>query len=85
MRDSLNHMLDTVWTYLPNLAAATAILVGGWLVARILAAVVRRVLNRTELDNRLAAWIGGERGEALPIENMFGLSLIHISEPTRPY
>ena len=66
MQDSLNQMLETAWTYLPNLAAATAILVGGWLVARILAAVVRRVLNRTEMDNRLAAWIGGERGGRTP-------------------
>ena len=78
MQDSLNQMLETAWTYLPNLAAATAILVGGWLVARILAAVVRRVLNRTKLDNRLAAWIGGERGEALPIEKMFGKAVFYL-------
>ena len=78
MQDILNQMLETARTYLPNLAAATAILVGGWLVARILAAVVRRVLNRTKLDNRLAAWIGGERGEALPIENMFGKAVFYL-------
>ena len=78
MQDSLNQMLATAWTYLPNLAAAMAILVGGWLVARILAAVVRRVLNRTELDNRVAGWIGGERGDALPIENMFGKAVFYL-------
>ena len=78
MQDSLNQMLETAWTYLPNLAAATAILVGGWLVARILAAVVRRVLNRTEMDNRLAAWIGGERGEALPIEKILGKAVFYL-------
>ena len=78
MQDSLNQMLETAWTYLPNLAAATGILVGGWLVARILAAVVRRVLNRTEMDNRLAAWIGGERGEALPIEKILGKAVFYL-------
>ena len=78
MQDILNQMLETARTYLPNLAAATAILVVGWLVARILAAVVRRGLKRTEVDNRLAAWITGGRGDALPIENMFGKAVFYL-------
>jgi len=78
MQDILDQMLETVGTYLPNLAAATAILIVGWLVARILAAVVRRGLKRTEVDNRLAAWITGGRGDALPIENMFGKAVYYL-------
>ena len=78
MQDILNQMLETARTYLPNLAAATAILVVGWLVARILAAVVRRGLKRTEVDNRLAAWITGGRGDALPIETMFGKAVFYL-------
>jgi hypothetical protein len=45
---------------MPHLAGALAILIFGWLVARIVAAIVRRGLARTNLDNRLARWLMGE-------------------------
>jgi hypothetical protein len=70
MQDSFSQMLETAWAYLPSLAGALAILVGGWIVARVLAAVVRGGLRRTELDERLAGWMGGKSGEALPVENL---------------
>jgi mechanosensitive ion channel-like protein len=46
--------------YLPHLIGALAILVLGWLVARIVAAIVRGALRRTNLDNKLAHWLMGE-------------------------
>jgi hypothetical protein len=46
----------------PRLVAAVLILVVGWIVALVLAAVVRRVLHRTAVDNRLAAAVGGRPG-----------------------
>jgi mechanosensitive ion channel-like protein len=46
--------------YLPHLIGALAILVLGWLVARIVAAIVRGALRRTNLDNKLARWVTGE-------------------------
>jgi Mechanosensitive ion channel, conserved TM helix len=61
--DQLNQILGG---YLPQLIGALAILVLGWLVARIVAALVRSALRRTNLDNRLAQWLVGE---AVPIEN----------------
>lgn len=57
--------------FLPSLFGAIAILVIGWLVATALAAAVRGILNRTEIDNRIARWaMGDQQGESSspPIE-----------------
>ena len=42
----------------PNLLGAIAILVGGWLLATIVAWLFKAALSRTELDNRLARSMG---------------------------
>ena len=47
--------------FLPSLFGAIAILIIGWLVATALAAAVRGILNRTEIDNRIASWAMGDR------------------------
>ncbi|NNF13146.1 MAG: mechanosensitive ion channel [Gemmatimonadetes bacterium] len=77
MQSSLNDMLETTWSFLPNLAAATAILIGGWIVARILAVVVRGGLSRTELDNRMAAWLDGV-GEPFPVERVVSRGVFYL-------
>jgi len=52
---------------MPNLLAAIGILILGWIVATAVAFGVRGLLKRTQLDNRLAAWIMGQRpGERPP-------------------
>lgn len=51
----------TVQTWVPNLLAALAILVVGWLIAFGVAAAVRAVLSRTRLDDRLAGALSGHR------------------------
>lgn len=40
-----------------NLVVALLILVIGYIIARILGSVTRRILSRTKLDNRLADWL----------------------------
>ncbi|MFS8741645.1 mechanosensitive ion channel [Synechococcus sp. WC10meta] len=53
--------------FMPNLLAAIAILVLGWIVATVVAFGVRGLLKRTQLDSRLATWIMGQRpGERPP-------------------
>ncbi len=59
-------------TYLPRLLGALAILVAGWIIALVAAAVVRGVLRRTSLDNRLAQWIFGDRAQTVPVERGAG-------------
>ncbi|NJL23670.1 MAG: hypothetical protein HC895_27365 [Leptolyngbyaceae cyanobacterium SM1_3_5] len=53
-----------------NLLRALAILIIGLLIAAIAASIVRGILNRTNLDNRVARATTGSqrRGDAIPIE-----------------
>ena len=79
----MDHALDetgkVVSTYVPNLLGALAILVIGWLVARIIAALVAGALRRTQLDNRLARWIAGdEPGKAIPIEIWISRAVFYL-------
>jgi hypothetical protein len=76
LRNSLNALsdsfLDEVGGYLPNLVAALAVLVIGWLLALLVAKLVQAALRRTTIDNRVAAWVRGEEGEAPDIEPIIG-------------
>jgi len=58
------------WNLASTIAIAAAILLGGFLVAWALAGVVEGLLKRTELDNKLAAWVSGASNSASspPIE-----------------
>ncbi|MGB2926040.1 MAG: mechanosensitive ion channel [Limnothrix sp.] len=53
-----------------NIIKAIAILVVGWIVAVVIKSVVKGLLKKTELDNKLAGWItGSETGTTdIPIE-----------------
>ncbi len=56
-------------TGLLNLLWAILALVVGWIVALIARGVIRGVLHRTDIDNKIARSIAGEQGgESLPIE-----------------
>ena len=65
--------------YLPNLLAALAILVIGWLVALVVGALVRGTLHRTSLDNRVARWLMGDaKAEKLPVERYVGKAFYYV-------
>lgn len=51
--DSMLEGLREVFQWLPNLLAFLAVVLIGWIVARVLGAVVRKVLGRVGLDRRL--------------------------------
>ena len=76
---ALDETGKVVSTYVPNLLGALAILVVGWLVARIIAALVAGALRRTQLDNRLARWIAGdEPGKSIPIEIWISRAVFYL-------
>ncbi|MFQ4140889.1 mechanosensitive ion channel [Chlorogloeopsis sp. ULAP02] len=63
----VQNTFQQVTAFLPRLLGAVLILLIGWLIAAIAAAVTRSLLNRTRLDNRIAAGImGREDGRELP-------------------
>jgi len=72
LQDLWQQTLETLPSYLPNLMAALAILIFGWLGALIVAAIVRGALRRTTLDNRLAGWLVGEDTGTVEVERFAG-------------
>ena len=49
---------------------AILIFIIGWIIAAIIKGIVKKVLNSTDIDNKLAAAVTGQRGgESLPIES----------------
>jgi hypothetical protein len=75
----LERMAQLVGGYIPNLMAALAILIVGWLVALILSAIVRGALRRTTLDNRLARWVMGEAAaEGVEVERQVARGVYYL-------
>jgi len=79
MTDRLEEMARQMWAYGPQLLGALLILVAGWLVALVAAAIVRGALRRTSLDNRLAKWVlGEERAKEAHVEQMAGKVVFYL-------
>jgi hypothetical protein len=79
MQVILDQITRLVGAYIPNLIAALAILIVGWLVALIVSAIVRGVLRRTSLDNRLARWIMGEKAaEGVEMERQIARGVYYL-------
>ncbi len=60
MQDTWTQITEMLGTNLPGLLAALAVLIVGWLAAFIVAALVRSIMKRTQLDDRLALWLGDD-------------------------
>ncbi len=63
MNDLLANMLESTRAYAPNLLAALAILIVGWVLAAILSRVVRASFRRLHLDEKLDRFMGTGDGE----------------------
>lgn len=73
MSDLVTRLSDAALNNLGPMLMALGVLVGGWLLALIVAAIVRRGLKKTDIDNRLAEWlIGSDRAEDIEVERWFG-------------
>jgi hypothetical protein len=56
-------------TFLPGLVWAVVLLLAGWVVATIAASVVKKLLKRTRLDDRIANWVSGQDpSQSIPVE-----------------
>lgn len=54
MTQSLDNAFQLIWSYLPVLISAIAVLVIGWVVALAVSNLTRKALQRTKLDEKLA-------------------------------
>jgi len=60
MNEFIQQFLQTLGDYLPSALGAIGVLIGGWLVALIGSAIIRRALKRTTIDDKIAALIWGD-------------------------
>ena len=66
MNEFLQTFFESLGAQLPALLAAIGILIGGWILALIAAAIVRGLLNRVKADERLAGILGAGEDEGTP-------------------
>ncbi|MGE4055581.1 MAG: hypothetical protein AB7F99_12355, partial [Vicinamibacterales bacterium] len=78
LQQLLEQSSNLVGGYLPSLVGALVILIVGWIVALVAAALVRGILRRTTIENRIAAWILGERAAKMPIEQYCGTGVFWL-------
>lgn len=79
MTDFFTNITNQVGGFLPRLIAAIAILILGWLLATVLASITRNLLKRTDIDNRLASMVTGDRGDSsVPIERWIATAVYWI-------
>lgn len=76
----LDQLSGWVMEYLPSVLAALAILVIGWLVALLLAAVMRGIVRRTSSGAALTYWLKGEeQGEPHEAERWAGKVVFYLA------
>lgn len=68
-QDSLTRSWALMSDYFPSVIGALLILAVGWIVALAVSSIVRGLLRRTTVDNRIAGWIAGDRAAAIPLES----------------
>ncbi len=77
VQSGVNYVQDifqNILAFIPNVIAAVLILLLGWIVAAIARAITRGILNRTNIDNRIAAGLMGrpDTGELPKVEDFIG-------------
>lgn len=77
-QDTLNQIIGSIVAYLPNLIGALAILLVGWLIALIVSAAVRSVLQRTRLAEKISGAMGGEEGKEHSAAQVIGKGLFWL-------
>ena len=79
IQEYINQLLPTLGISVLSFLKAIAILIVGWLIALILRAIIRRLLRKTQVDNKIAKWIvGGEKGDGVDIEQWLSKGFYYL-------
>lgn len=79
MEQFLNELSGNLGNFLPSLIWAIVILIVGWIVATVAAAIVKGILKRTDLDNRLANMVTGrDSSQNFPIEQWIATTIYWV-------
>lgn len=64
----LQQLLAPFFASIPNLLGALVILVLGWLIATVVASLAKGILDRTDIDNKIASWVTGQPSNDVQVE-----------------
>jgi hypothetical protein len=79
MNDMIAELKQQFTAFGPSLLAALAILVLGWLVALAASFVVRKLLSKTSVDNRIARWMSSPDTKApVPAEQWAAKAVFYL-------
>ncbi len=78
MSPFLSSLLSTLGVWIPRVLAALLILLIGWIVAKIVAGIIRKLLAVIKLDNRLGKLMQGSQAPALRIEDLIATILYYV-------
>jgi hypothetical protein len=77
MQPFIDQMTRTFGDYVLSIGGAALILIGGWLLALLISALVRKGLERVSFDNRLAERLGFDRSK-VNLEAIIGKVVYYI-------
>ncbi|MGF1523412.1 MAG: mechanosensitive ion channel [Leptolyngbyaceae cyanobacterium] len=79
LENILGEASTNLGSFLLNLLGAIAILIVGWIVATVAAALVKGILKRTTLDNRITSMVMGQSAsEDIPIEQWIATAVYWV-------
>ena len=79
MTEMLEQWKEQFVAFGPNLLAGLAVLVLGWLVALIASYLVRKLLSKTSVDNKIAGWMaGGDVKTPITLEKWAGKAVFYL-------
>ncbi|NIR44894.1 MAG: mechanosensitive ion channel [Gemmatimonadetes bacterium] len=78
LQNMWDQLVDWFSTNLPSLLAALAVLIVGWLVSLVIAALVRVAVKRTGLGDRIAGWAPDEAAVGREPERWVGKGTFYI-------
>ena len=78
MESIVQGFVNLLVVWVPRIVAALAILLVGWIVALIVRAITRRLLNWLKLDARLAKGMEGTDEKPISVENMIAQLVYYI-------
>ncbi len=77
METILQQLTESAGGYLPKIIGAIVILIVGWIVALGVSAIVRRLLKKTSLDNKIAKSIS-VKSDSIEIENVLAKIVYYL-------
>src|SRR6187455_1971726 len=78
MQTIFDSFMAALSVWLPAIVAALAILLIGWIIAKILAAITARLLRWAKLDERLAKGMEGTGEQPASVENLITKIVFYV-------